>query len=197
MALALGVGYYQLRDVERGLTVGLSSRLEEAFTRFGLDGRQLAADYRKWREAQRTEVQSRPLRQLVAVMDGSSQGNPGPAGIGAVVHEDGSEVHRISEPIGIATNNEAEARVMVEVLRWAADLDGADRVELTIQTDSELAARHLSGVYRCKQARLRKLRDEARALASRIGSLRVEEVGREATQEAHDLAVGAARLPRA
>ncbi|KAM3361417.1 hypothetical protein P3S68_016271 [Capsicum galapagoense] len=46
--------------------------------------------------------------------DGSSNGNPGPAGAGAVLlAADGSMVYRLREGLGVATNNFAEYRGLI------------------------------------------------------------------------------------
>ena len=47
-------------------------------------------------------------RHFKLTADGGSRGNPGPAGFGAVVSENGQIVAEIYEFIGTATNNVAE-----------------------------------------------------------------------------------------
>ena len=47
-------------------------------------------------------------RNFKLTADGGSRGNPGPAGYGAVVTENGKIVAELFDVIGIATNNVAE-----------------------------------------------------------------------------------------
>ena len=55
-----------------------------------------------------------PGARLIVYCDGAARGNPGPAGIGVVITgEDGTEVDRIAEGIGVATNNVAEYRAAI------------------------------------------------------------------------------------
>ncbi len=96
--------------------------------------------------------------KLVVNVDGGARGNPGPAGIGAVVsNADGDVLQEISERIGVATNNVAEYRALLRGIEAALAL-GAD--ELAIIGDSELVARQLTGAYRVKHAALKPLHAE-------------------------------------
>jgi probable phosphoglycerate mutase len=47
-------------------------------------------------------------RHFRLTADGGSRGNPGPAGYGAVVTENGKIVAELFDVIGVATNNVAE-----------------------------------------------------------------------------------------
>ena len=59
---------------------------------------------------------------LIAHCDGGSRGNPGPSGYGAVLEEEsGQIVARLSDFLGIQTNNYAEYSGLLAVLRWAHD----------------------------------------------------------------------------
>src|SRR5687768_4843234 len=84
----------------------------------------------------------------VVYTDGASRGNPGPASYGAVIYDDTGKVrHKISEAIGITTNNIAEYRGLVAGLEAALAL-GARRLE--VRMDSELIVRQAIGRYRVK-----------------------------------------------
>ena len=103
--------------------------------------------------------------------DGAARGNPGPAGIGAVVtNDDGEVLARVAEGIGVATNNVAEYRALVEGLRKAVEL-GVDEVEVV--SDSELLVKQMRGEYRVKNEALQELNREAAALARQVGVGRV------------------------
>ncbi len=55
--------------------------------------------------------------------DGGARGNPGPAAFAYVLEaEDGTVLASYGEAIGVATNNVAEYRALVEGLRRAVEL---------------------------------------------------------------------------
>ncbi|MEX0993446.1 MAG: ribonuclease HI family protein [Solirubrobacterales bacterium] len=97
-----------------------------------------------------------PLTPSVIVhVDGGARGNPGPAGVGAVVSDlKGNEIGRANDFIGEATNNVAEYRAVLLGAERAAAL-GATEVEVV--NDSELVARQLTGQYKVKNEGLRPL----------------------------------------
>ena len=99
---------------------------------------------------------------LTLEFDGGSRGNPGPAGIGAVVRAaDGTPLVTLGRFIGRATNNVAEYKALITALRKAREL-GARRV--VVRGDSELIVKQIRGEYRVKNADLRELYDEAKGL---------------------------------
>lgn len=109
--------------------------------------------------------------------DGGARGNPGPAAYGYVLEtEDGAVLDARGEAIGVATNNVAEYRALVEGLRKAVEL-GVDEVQVV--SDSELLVRQMRGEYRVKNARLRELSLEAAALARELGTVTYTAVRRE------------------
>jgi probable phosphoglycerate mutase len=120
-----------------------------------------------------------PLRKVKARLstDGGARGNPGPAAFAYVLEaEDGTVLDARGEAIGIATNNVAEYRALVEGLRCAADA-GID--ELEVVSDSELIVKQMRGEYRVKNDALRALSQEAAGLAERIGRVTYTAVRRE------------------
>jgi ribonuclease HI len=103
---------------------------------------------------------------LTLEFDGGSRGNPGPAGIGAVVRAaDGTPLVTLGRFIGRATNNVAEYKALITALQQAKEL-GAKRV--VIRGDSELIVRQMRGEYRVKNADLRELYEEAQALLKKF-----------------------------
>jgi ribonuclease HI len=109
--------------------------------------------------------------------DGGARGNPGPAAFAYVLEaEDGTVVAAHGEAIGVATNNVAEYRALVEGLRKAAELH-VD--ELEVVSDSELLVHQMRGEYKVKKDTLRVLWEEAGELAERIGKVRYTAVRRE------------------
>src|SRR5580765_734386 len=109
--------------------------------------------------------------------DGGSRGNPGPAAYAYVLEaEDGTVLDARGQAIGVATNNVAEYRALVEGLRRAAET-GID--ELEVVSDSELLVKQMRGEYRIKNEALRALAAEAEELARRVGRVTYTAVRRE------------------
>jgi ribonuclease HI len=109
--------------------------------------------------------------------DGGSRGNPGPAAYAYVLEaEDGTVLDARGQAIGVATNNVAEYRALVEGLRRAGEI-GID--ELEVVSDSELLVKQMRGEYRIKNEALRTLAREAEDLAQQIGRVTYTAVRRE------------------
>ena len=109
--------------------------------------------------------------------DGGARGNPGPAAFGYVLEtEDGTVLAAHGETIGVATNNVAEYRALVEGLRKAGELE-VDEVEVV--SDSELLVRQMSGDYKVKNEALRRLYEDATELADRFAKVTYTAVRRE------------------
>ena len=109
--------------------------------------------------------------------DGGARGNPGPAAYAYVLEaEDGTVLAAHGETIGVATNNVAEYRALVEGLRKAVELhvDG-----LEVVSDSELVVHQMRGEWKIKNDALRALWKEAQDLAAQIGNVRYTAVRRE------------------
>jgi ribonuclease HI len=102
-------------------------------------------------------------RRIRLYTDGSSIGNPGAAGIAYLLKDElGNTLAEGREPLGTATNNQAEYRAFLRGLELARRLDAC---EVEWFSDSELLVKQWQGVYRIKDAGLRQLMQEARRLA--------------------------------
>jgi ribonuclease H / adenosylcobalamin/alpha-ribazole phosphatase len=109
--------------------------------------------------------------------DGGARGNPGPAAFAYVLEaDDGTVLAAHGERIGVATNNVAEYRALVEGLRKAAELH-VDEVEVV--SDSELLVKQMRGEYKVKNEALRTLSLEAAGLARQVGKVTYRAVRRE------------------
>jgi ribonuclease HI len=87
-------------------------------------------------------------KKLTIYTDGGARGNPGPAGIGAVLkNEAGELVGEVSEYIGETTNNQAEYKAVIAALDKAKQL-GAQ--ELDFFLDSELVVKQLKREYKVR-----------------------------------------------
>ena len=99
-------------------------------------------------------------RHFKLTADGGSRGNPGPAGFGAVVSENGHIIAEIYEFIGTATNNVAEYGGLIAGLKAIHDLD--DQATVDVCMDSKLVVEQMSGRWQIKHADMRKLAQNAR-----------------------------------
>ena len=125
-------------------------------------------------------------RWLTAHCDGGSRGNPGPAGFGAVLEDaDGRVVARLSEFLGVQTNNYAEYSGLLAVLRWALE-NGHPR--LRVVSDSELMVNQMKGRYKVGSPVLRPLWEEARGMARRLERFEISHTLRGGNKEADRLA---------
>jgi ribonuclease HI len=134
------------------------------------------------------------LNKVVVHVDGGSRGNPGPAGIGAVITDpDGGELARANDYIGEATNNEAEYHALLLGLERARAL-GAREVEVV--NDSQLVERQVRGEYRVKKPGLRPLHSQVLGLLEGFERWSIRSVPREQNELA-DLLVNDAIDARA
>src|SRR3954462_7357874 len=126
------------------------------------------------------------MRKLVVHVDGGARGNPGPAGIGAVVSDpaDGQELAAEGRYIGETTNNVAEYRGLLLGLELARRL-GATEVEVI--NDSELVARQIGGQYKVKHVTLRPPFTEAMEALRGFDRWSVRNVPREHNVRADEL----------
>ena len=117
--------------------------------------------------------------------DGGARGNPGPAAAAFVLEaEDGTVLEASGTAIGVATNNVAEYRALVDGLRRASEL-GVN--ELEVVSDSELIVKQMRGEYRVKNEALRALHREAGALADGMKRVNYTAVRREQNELADRL----------
>jgi ribonuclease HI len=139
----------------------------------------------------RPGIANRNPAGFLVQIDGSSLGNPGPAGIGLrVVASDGTVVKEISRFIGIRTNNQAEYEGLLCALSESRRLSSGP---VTIRTDSELLYYQMAGKYKVKNPHLRTLYSRAREMAQELPNVRIELVRREQNKEADKLAKAAAQ----
>jgi ribonuclease H / adenosylcobalamin/alpha-ribazole phosphatase len=99
-------------------------------------------------------------RTFKLTADGGSRGNPGPAGYGAVVSENGKIVAELFDVIGVATNNVAEYSGLLAGLTHIHTLDPAAEVEVAM--DSKLVVEQMSGRWQIKHADMRVLAKQCR-----------------------------------
>ncbi len=123
---------------------------------------------------------------ITAHCDGGSRGNPGPAGYGAVIEDaNGKVLARLSEFLGIQTNNYAEYSGLLGVLKWA--LEHGHR-RLKVVSDSELMVNQMKGRYKVGSPVLRPLWEEARGLTRKLEKFEIGHTLRGGNKEADKLA---------
>lgn len=136
-------------------------------------------------------AESEPRAVLVMYIDGSSKGNPGPAGIGIVTTDaQGDVLEEFSAPLEEMTNNAAEYHALIAAIGRA--LEWKPR-QVTFRTDSELLAKQMLGEYSIKSRNLMSLCIEARNLLKRLPSWKLELIPREQNKHADHLATLAAQ----
>ncbi len=129
------------------------------------------------------------VRKVIIHTDGAAEPNPGPAAIGATIKDkQGRLLASISQPIGRATNNQAEYKAVIAGLEKAIGL-GAKQVD--IKLDSQLVVRQINGRYRVKNAALKLLYQRVEKLLSQLEGFTVSHIPREQNKEADRLAARA------
>lgn len=130
--------------------------------------------------------QIRVNSRLIIYIDGASRGNPGPAGVGIIIHDEKEElVDELCEYIGKTTNNVAEYQALLVALERARSL-GAET--LTVYSDCELLVRQMAGDYRVKDKILKSLYQKARKSLKNFGTVNISYLTRKKNKRADRLA---------
>jgi ribonuclease HI len=95
---------------------------------------------------------------LIGYFDGASRGNPGQAGAGACLIDDGEVVWECAEYLGTKTNNEAEYTAL---LRLLAEARRRGLLEIEIRGDSKLVVCQVKREWKINLPHLRALASEA------------------------------------
>ena len=125
------------------------------------------------------------MEKLIIYTDGGSRGNPGPAGIGAVVGD-----KEYGEYIGNATNNIAEYKAVIMALEKASKSLGKTKAKSTqveVRLDSQLVQRQMSDEYRIKDNTLKTLYVDIHNLRFDFKSVSFVHIPREKNKEADRL----------
>lgn len=126
------------------------------------------------------------MKKIIIYSDGGARGNPGPAGIGAVLYDEQKNLlAEISSYLGVATNNQAEYKALIAAIKKAKELK-AD--ELSCFLDSELVVKQLRREYKVKNAELAPLFLEVHNLSLNFNKIEYTHVRRELNKEADKLA---------
>ena len=127
-----------------------------------------------------------PEHYLIAHSDGGARGNPGPAGYGVVIKDQGGrQVAALSEYLGHQTNNFAEYQGLIAALEYALE-HGPKALHLI--SDSELLVRQIKGIYKVRNAALQDLHGRAKELIAKLDWFSIGHVLRGHNEEADRLA---------
>lgn len=124
----------------------------------------------------------------VVYVDGSSRGNPGPAGIGIVIfNKDNKEnpVDEISRFIGRTTNNVAEYEALICALKWLVNKRADSAI---IKMDSELIYNQIIGNYRVRSKGMLRLKRRIQEFLQRVNNISFELIPRRENRFANHLA---------
>ena len=142
--------------------------------------------------------------KFIIYTDGGARGNPGPAGIGVVIYDANKKItDKISEFLGVATNNQAEYQAVIAALKKIKELTAAGAgagkgagakdgtppdTELEFYLDSELVVKQLKHEYKVKNKDLAPLFLQIYNLSLSFKKISYTHVRRELNQEADKLA---------
>lgn len=134
--------------------------------------------------------------KVVVYVDGSSRGNPGPAGIGIAIFEQETEppIKEISQFIGTTTNNVAEYEAVIRALKW---LVASNIKHARIKLDSELVYKQITGKYKVRKPHIAFQVKRVNNLRNKIDNLIFELIPRTANKEANHLAQRASKKIKA
>lgn len=118
--------------------------------------------------------------------DGGARGNPGIAGFGIHIEDEGGrDLFNEGKFLGIKTNNEAEYMGLIGALDWIDK--NCSEAEIEINSDSQLLVRQMKGIYKVKALHLKKLWGQAQEL-SQGKKIEFKEIRREFNSKADALA---------
>src|SRR6266853_3835045 len=127
-----------------------------------------------------------PAHYLIAHSDGGARGNPGPAGYGVVIHDEGGrKIAALSQYLGHQTNNFAEYQGLIAALEYAIE---HGHKALKLVSDSELLVRQIKGIYKVKNATLHDLHGRAKELIAQLDWFSIGHALREQNRDADRLA---------
>lgn len=114
-------------------------------------------------------------------IDGSCPANPGPMGIGYLIHLDESPVIRVGLRFTPGTNNQAEYLGLIFALRHALRL-GVTHAKVFM--DSQLVVNQVNGTWTCRDYHLQVLHTEAVGLRQLFSRLELKHICRDDNADA-------------
>ncbi len=110
---------------------------------------------------------------LQVYTDGGSKGNPGPSSIGGAFYLDKKQVFNFKKSIGIATNNDAEYKALIEALinikYQISNIKNTDQIsKIEFYSDSRLMINQVKGMFKVKQGKIKEYIFKIRSLEQEI-----------------------------
>lgn len=100
------------------------------------------------------------IKTLNVFTDGGARGNPGPSAIGVYVADEKNEkIAGFGKTIGVATNNVAEYRAVIEALDWIIENKKSlsEDAKINFFLDSRLVCSQIIGLFKVKNVALKDL----------------------------------------
>ena len=111
------------------------------------------------------------INSLNVFTDGGARGNPGPSAIGVYITDgNNKQIAGFGKTIGIATNNVAEYKAVIEALDWIIENKKSLSKDAKIYffLDSKLVCSQIIGIFKVKNADLRNLLFDVRQREAQI-----------------------------
>ena len=126
-----------------------------------------------------------PESNFIMNFDGCSKGNPGLAGVGAVIYSLDDEIWSGSLFLGKnATNNQSEYTGLIFGLQQAIDMDIKT---LMVKGDSQLVINQMTGKYKCNSENIIELYKKAKELENNFENIYFVHVLRHLNKRADEL----------
>lgn len=111
------------------------------------------------------------INLLKVFTDGGARGNPGPSAIGVYIEDESSKkIAGFGKTIGIATNNVAEYKAVIEAFDWIIENKKIFSRDAKIHffLDSKLVCSQIIGIFKVKNSDLRNLLFDVRTREAQI-----------------------------
>lgn len=127
---------------------------------------------------------------LKAYTDGGAKGNPGPATIGVVFYLKNKKIFSHHQPIGTATNNDAEYKALIFALEKIKEIKNQYQIDKIIFfSDSQLLINQINGFYKIKNGKIKEYILKIKILEQEINlPIIYQQIPREKNKEADKLA---------
>ncbi len=100
------------------------------------------------------------LNTLNIFTDGGARGNPGPSAVGVyIADENNKKITGFGKAIGVATNNVAEYRAVIEAFDWIIENKKLllENAKINFFLDSKLVCSQIIGLFKVKNRALKDL----------------------------------------
>ena len=123
---------------------------------------------------------------LRVYIDGAAVPNPGPSGIGVVVYDEKKrKIKELKRYIGLASNNVAEYKALIQGLKESKKLSAES---VNVFSDSELLVNQMNGRFRINNQDLRRLSQQAKGLEGKFQKVTYRLIDRNRNKAADQLA---------